>query len=64
VDWDVFDFSVAGILLAGAGLAFGLASRKVTPEHRAVVAVAVVAALLLVWAELAVGVFGTPLAGG
>jgi hypothetical protein len=63
VSWDVFDFAVAAILLAGTGLAYRLVSRKVSPEHRAVVGLAVVAALLLVWAELAVGVFGTPFSG-
>ena len=63
MNWNVFDFVVVATLLAGAGFAYWLVSRKVSPEYRAVVVVAVVAALLLVWAELAVGVFGTPLAG-
>jgi hypothetical protein len=63
VSWDVFDFAVAATVLAGTGIAHWLVSRQVSREHRAVVGIAVVAALVLVWAELAVGVFGTPFSG-
>jgi hypothetical protein len=62
MDWDAFDFAMVGVLLAGAGLACLLAS-KAAPKHRAVAGVVVLAAVLLVWAELAVGVFGSPIAG-
>jgi ABC-type cobalamin transport system permease subunit len=64
VNWDLTDFAVVGALLIGTGLMYELASRKVsTFKYRAAVGVALVAALLLVWAELAVGIFGTPLSG-
>ena len=63
MNWDLFDFAAAGTLLIAAGLVYALVSRKVSAEHRAVVGIAVTAALLLVWAELAVGVFGTPISG-
>jgi hypothetical protein len=63
VNWDLFDFAAAGTLLLGAGLVYSLVSRNVSAENRAVVGIAVVAVLLLVWAELAVGVLGTPLSG-
>jgi hypothetical protein len=64
VNWDLTDFAVVGALLIGTGLMYELASRKVgNIKYRAAVGVALVAALLLVWAELAVGIFGTPLSG-
>ena len=64
VNWTLFDFLVAGALLLGACLAFELVARKVaTRTHRFIVGIAITIVLLLVWAELAVGVFGTPWAG-
>lgn len=64
VVWGLADFAVVGALLFGAVLMYELAARKVrTIEHRAAVGLALVAVLILVWAELAVGVFGTAVAG-
>ncbi|BAV06976.1 hypothetical protein SAMN05421788_102395 [Filimonas lacunae] len=64
VNWSLFDFLVAGVLLTGAGLLLELVLRKVTTlRYRLMLSAAVFIALLLVWAELAVGVFGTPFAG-
>ena len=64
VDWTLFDFLVAGSLLFGACLAFELLARRATTRtHRVIGGIAIAAILLLVWAELAVGVFGTPWAG-
>lgn len=63
VDWDITDFVVMGVLLLGAGLTFELIMTKVRAKYRPVVAAAIILAVLLIWAELAVGVFGTPLAG-
>ena len=48
VHWTPFDFAVATVLLSATALAIELA---------------ILFALVLVWAELAVGVFGTPFAG-
>ena len=59
VVWDLADFAVAGVLLFGAGLTYELIARKAGPiAHRAAVGVAVAAALLLVWINLAVGIIG------
>ena len=64
VNWSLFDFIVAGILLLGTGLMAELVMRKVNKiEYRVVIIVAILAALLLIWVELAVGIFGTPFAG-
>ena len=56
VTWTLGDFVVLGALLFGSGLAFVLSARKMK-KHRAVIGGAILAALLLVWAELAVGLF-------
>ncbi len=59
VVWDLADFAVAGVLLFGAGLTYELIARKAGHiAHRAAVGVAVAAALLLVWINLAVGIIG------
>ena len=64
VNWSVFDFLVMGLLLLGAGLSVELVLRTVKKsEHRILFFVAILAALFLIWAELAVGLFGTPFAG-
>jgi hypothetical protein len=59
VVWDLADFAVAGGLLVGTGLMYELAARKAgNIAHRAAVGVALAAALLLVWINLAVGLIG------
>ena len=64
VNWTAFDFLVAGVLLLGTGLALELVLRKVSDRRsRLLLSMAVLAALVLVWLELAVGIFGSPLAG-
>ena len=64
VNWSVFDFIIAGILLLGTGLSIEFVLRKVkSRERRIALCVSIVALLFLVWAELAVGIFGTPFAG-
>jgi hypothetical protein len=61
VAWGVFDFAVAGALLGGTGLIHQLAASKAgNIAYRAAVGVALAAALLLVWMNLAVGVIGEP----
>jgi len=64
VKWTLFDFVVAAVLLAGMGLLCELVLRKVKKKGRRIALCAtLLTALLLVWLELAVGIFGTPLAG-
>lgn len=59
VVWDLVDFAVAGVLVFGAGLTYELVARKAgNIAYRAAVGVAVAAALLLVWMNLAVGIIG------
>ncbi|MCC6073207.1 hypothetical protein ACFSQU_05680 [Massilia sp. GCM10020059] len=64
VNWSAFDFVVAGVLLAGTGLAYILSTMKMSsPRSRLAIGAMLAVALVLVWAELAVGLFGTPFAG-
>lgn len=64
VNWSGFDFLVMAMLLSGSGLLCELILRKVKKrENRVVLCLAVLGMFLLVWMELAVGIFGTPLAG-
>ncbi len=64
VAWDGFDFAVAGVLLLGTGLVLELVLRVVKPiKYRLILCGVIFVVLFLVWAELAVGIFGTPFAG-
>ncbi|ARS38942.1 hypothetical protein CA265_04310 [Sphingobacteriaceae bacterium GW460-11-11-14-LB5] len=64
VQWDTRDFAVMGTLLLSTGLAIELVFRNLkTGILRTVILVAILLALFLIWAELAVGIFGTPFAG-
>lgn len=64
VKWKPFDFIIMGFLLFGTGLLCELVLRKVTgTTNRIIICAIVLCAFLLTWAELAVGVFGTPFAG-
>ncbi len=64
VSWNLFDFIVAAVLLLGAGIAGEFVLRKVASRERRFILLAILAiSFLLFWAELAVGIFGTPLAG-
>ncbi len=64
VNWTFFDFIVMGILLFFTGTALEFVLRKVTQtKHRILLCGFVLGVCLLVWAELAVGILGTPFAG-
>ncbi|QCK16552.1 hypothetical protein [Mangrovivirga cuniculi] len=64
VSWSLFDFIVMGILLTGTGLVIELILRKVKGfKYRLILCLAILGLFFLVWVELAVGIFGTPIAG-
>ena len=64
VNWSLMDFIMAGILLFGTSLVFELVIRKVkSTKHRLLISGIILLLLFLVWAELAVGIFGSPIAG-
>tara|TARA_R110000850_G_scaffold147130_1_gene269316 strand:+ start:26434 stop:26718 length:285 start_codon:yes stop_codon:yes gene_type:complete len=64
VDWDGRDFLIMGILLLGTGTVCELVLRTVKrTTNRLLICAGVFLAFLLIWAELAVGIFGSPFAG-
>ncbi|MBC6996234.1 hypothetical protein QWY85_08760 [Neolewinella lacunae] len=64
VNWDIFDFVVMGTLLFTTGMLLAQIPRWVPQRnYRILLGCAVLGAFFLVWAELAVGIFGSPFAG-
>lgn len=64
VKWSIVDFAMAAVLLFGTGLLCELAMRNLKTRGARLIACGMLLVFLfLVWAELAVGIFGTPLAG-
>lgn len=61
VDWNAFDFIIVAILLIGSGTIYELLSRWT--GKRVIIGVITAIMVFLIWAELAVGIFGTPFAG-
>lgn len=64
VRWGPEDYIIAGFLLAGAGFAWQMIVSGVKNNSRQVIlGMVLVVLVLLTWAELAVGIFGSPIAG-
>ncbi|WP_290626644.1 permease prefix domain 2-containing transporter [Altibacter sp.] len=64
VNWSLFDFIVVGGLLLGTGLILEFILRKIKSlRYRILLGIVLFLVLFLIWAELAVGIFGTPFAG-
>ncbi|UKT66089.1 hypothetical protein [Pedobacter mucosus] len=64
VNWTPMDFVAAGVLLLSTGLAIELVIKNLkTGTFRTIILIVILLVLFLVWAELAVGIFGTPFAG-
>jgi hypothetical protein len=64
VNWSFFDFIIMGILI----LSFSFGIKQVlkttkNTKYRILIIGLILILFLLIWAELAVGIFGTPLAG-
>lgn len=64
VNWTGSDFIIAGILLAIVGLSIELVFKLASTKKQRLLFLAVILFLgLLIWAEMAVGIFGSPIAG-
>ncbi|GAB1462075.1 hypothetical protein [Pedobacter sp.] len=64
LDWKLFDFVIMGTLLTITGLAIEVVTRKVkSSQWRFIICAIILFILFLIWAELAVGIFGSPFAG-
>ena len=63
VQWSLFDFVFMGVLLLFTGLGINLVLRKFSKtKQRILLIVVVLGAFFLIWADLAVGIFGSPFA--
>ncbi len=64
VNWDVYDFWVAAILLFGLGLMISfLWQRFSKSKYKVPIIIVTLILFILLWIELAVGIFGSPIAG-
>jgi peptidoglycan/LPS O-acetylase OafA/YrhL len=64
VNWTLFDFIAAALLLLGTGFLCEFIIRKVkNSAHRIMLCCTLIIILLLIWAELAVGIFGCYILG-
>jgi len=64
VQWSGFDYLIMGVMLLAVGSGIQWVLQKFQNRRNRLIGVGLVVLLfLLVWAELAVGVFGTPFAG-
>ena len=64
VNWSLFDFMIMGAMLTITGLLGGVIFKRVKNSgYRLILTITIVLILFLLWAELAVGLFGTPFAG-
>ena len=64
VNWEITDFIIAGSLLFGAGLISEIVMRKIkNSNYKVILLGAILIIVILIWIELAVGIFGTPFSG-
>lgn len=62
--WTLSDFTIMGTILIVTGLLVVLARRKIgNITYRTAAIIGLIAILIIIWVELAVGIFGTPFAG-
>lgn len=63
-DWNLTDFIIIGSLLFGTGLIYELIANKIKDRHyRIIIGLVIAIFVLLIWADLAVGIFGFPWSG-
>jgi cytochrome bd-type quinol oxidase subunit 2 len=64
VRWSIFDFLIMAVLLFVTSTACVLVLKKVSDmKYRIAIILIIIIAFLLIWAEIGVGIFGTPFAG-
>ena len=64
INWSPFDFFTMGSLLILLGIGINLVSSRVKNlKYRVLYIGVIVIIFMLIWTELAVGLFGTPIAG-
>ena len=64
VNWTTIDFIIAGGLLFAAVFISEIAMRKIkNTNYKVVILGTIFIIVILIWIELAVGIFGTPFSG-
>lgn len=64
VQWNLYDFLIAAVLLVGIAMAFNLVASSYKKNTKLVViGIGFAALIVLLFIELAVGILGTPFAG-
>lgn len=64
VNWSVPDFLIAGALLFTTAFLINMVRNKIKKQNqRIMICIFILLTLVLIWMELAVGVFGSPFAG-
>ena len=64
VNWSITDFIIAALLLFGTAFGLDFLSRKINSRKiKVILAFLVLALFILIWIELAVGIFNSPFAG-
>ena len=64
IQWSLFDFVVMGLLLLGLGFSIRwIRGKKLKNQSKRNYIVLLILGFLILWAELAVGIFGTPFSG-
>ena len=64
IDWSLSDFIVAGLILLVFSICANFIILKISNRNRRLFLITILLILfMLVWAELAVGIIGTPFAG-
>lgn len=64
VNWSASDFLIAGALIFTAAFLINLVRNKIKKQsHKVLICIFILLALASIWAELAVGIFGSPFAG-
>lgn len=63
-DWRLPDFIIIGLLLAGVGIGYQMIVTGAKNNSRlAALGIILAAVMILLWIEMAVGIFGSPIAG-
>ncbi|MCC3216845.1 hypothetical protein LIV57_16395 [Chryseobacterium sp. X308] len=64
VNWSEADFLIAGTLLFTTAFLINMVRNKIKKQsQRMMICILILLALVLIWCELAVGIFGSPFAG-
>lgn len=64
VNWTILDFGVAAVLLFSLAFILNLIINKIKPKRsKMILMIIVFLAFIIIWVEMAVGIFGSPIAG-